>query len=929
MSVCEIGAKRSRKSLLLMNSGILALWAAGALAPVMAQDNAKKVEFDIQADTLEDALKSYSLATDRQVMFSTDIVERKSAKPVSGQMTADEALVKLLDGSGLVYEATPSSNVILVRVPQQQAMLVEQPSRLAQAQPEDVRERRPGGERDEADGDEPKRDEITVTGTLIKGLVPDSSPVQVYTRDDILDSAASSTEDFLRRAVLENFGGGSTEFTSSGIPNDGNSQRNNTYGTGANLRGLGSGATLTLLNGKRLAPASAIGDFVDLSMIPIAAVERIDVLSDGASSIYGGDAVAGVVNFILRKDFDGAETSVRYGTVTEGDMNEFRASQALGRSWDTGHILATYEFFDRDNLTLADRPDIPPPVLYNGQPIIETTDYDLLPSQKRHSALVSASQMLGSAVELSGSALYSHRAARGSDVAAANVSGVSFARPKSESVAISLGADYDFHSSWTLALEGTFSRIDSDTFAQVISPQIQAPSETFTTSRLWSGSALISGDLIGLPGGQVKLAAGSEFRQENFDFATEGNLITRAADRDILAAFGELYIPIIGDEIAFPGFQRIAVNVSARLDDYSDFGTTVNPKVGIIWSPLEGLNLRGSYGTSFSPPALGRVGARDRGASVASYSWLRGLLNIPSPDPSLDDVDILLLAGTSANLGPEEARTLTGGFDYGFQEGRHTWNLSVNYYDIHFEGRLNTTPVPGNQNPNLAPGLAFDNPDIFPPGTIVFFPSDDEVQNAIADLSRPVTYLGGATDFDNIGILTRVLLTRNLSNTITRGIDLRFEYAVAREFGKLSAGIGANYVFDYIQQAAETTPEVETLDSLYFPVSLRLRGKMGISSGSLAANLFVNYTDGYQTDQTAGAIKIDSWTTVDAALSYDLGKNRDGILAGTLINFSATNVFDSDPPLVPPNPSYSLPGYDPTNASPLGRFIAVELRKSF
>ena len=96
-----------------------------------------------------------------------------------------------------------------------------------------------------------------------------------------------------------------------GVPGSG--QDITQYGAGINLRGLGQRATLVLINGRRVAPSDT-GSFVDVSMIPITAIERVEVVTDGASAIYGSDAVGGVVNFILRDDFRGIEP-VRAGSA--------------------------------------------------------------------------------------------------------------------------------------------------------------------------------------------------------------------------------------------------------------------------------------------------------------------------------------------------------------------------------------------------------------------------------------------------------------------------------------------------------------------------------------------------------------------------------------------------------------------------------------
>ena len=97
------------------------------------------------------------------------------------------------------------------------------------------------------------------------------------------------------------------------------------------------------------------GDFADVSTIPTSAVARIDVLLDGASALYGADAVGGVVNIILREDYDGAETRVRYGVTSDGASDELQIAHTVGSRWSSGSILGTYEYNDRSRLAASER----------------------------------------------------------------------------------------------------------------------------------------------------------------------------------------------------------------------------------------------------------------------------------------------------------------------------------------------------------------------------------------------------------------------------------------------------------------------------------------------------------------------------------------------------------------------------------------------
>src|SRR5262249_53847435 len=128
-------------------------------------------------------------------------------------------------------------------------------------------------------------------------------------------------------------------------------------GSSINLRGIGEGTTLILLNGRRMA-SGFFGSTPDISALPLSAIERVEVLTDGASAIYGSDAIGGVVNFILRKDFDGFETRAR-GGFSDGGVNEYRFSQTLGKNWGSGNALVSGEYYKRDLLPTSERAFVP------------------------------------------------------------------------------------------------------------------------------------------------------------------------------------------------------------------------------------------------------------------------------------------------------------------------------------------------------------------------------------------------------------------------------------------------------------------------------------------------------------------------------------------------------------------------------------------
>ena len=228
-----------------------------------------------------------------------------------------------------------------------------------------------------------------------------------------------------------------------------------------------------------------------------------------------------------------------------------------------------------------------------------------------------------------------------------------------------------------------------------------------------------------------------------------------------------------------------------------------------------------------------------------------------------------------------------------------------------------------------APNIAIESPDAFPEGAIVFNPTIDQI-NAVADsLDFPIASFGGADPLD-AAFINLVSVRRNLSLSIVRGIDFDVNYTRSLDNGNYSIGLDGTYLTDFQQQAVETTPLVERVDTLFNPVDLKLRCRVGYTHNGLSANVFVNYINSYRVDSLPGAAPIDSWATVDLNISYDI-QNRFGgaALNNTLLRVSVFNLFDQNPPSTPGAPILGIFGYDAANASPLHRFVSFEVTKRF
>jgi iron complex outermembrane receptor protein len=191
-----------------------------------------------------------------------------------------------------------------------------------------------------------KVERISVTGSRIKRAdMETSSPVTVIDSSAILASGATSIDDVLQKMTAS--GGAMT-----------NAAVNNGSGGNArvNLRGLGTNRTLVLVNGRRMiASGTGAASSVDLNTIPVSMIQRIEVLKDGASAVYGTDAIAGVVNVILKRDFEGFEMNVQTGLSGQGDADESSIDFTLGNTFDKGNIVINAQYTKRGEASQADR----------------------------------------------------------------------------------------------------------------------------------------------------------------------------------------------------------------------------------------------------------------------------------------------------------------------------------------------------------------------------------------------------------------------------------------------------------------------------------------------------------------------------------------------------------------------------------------------
>jgi iron complex outermembrane recepter protein len=756
------------------------------------------------------------------------------------------------------------------------------------------------------------REEVIVTGTHIRNTDP-VAPVLVYTQEDFDKAGAATAQEFM--ALLPQNFGGSQSADTSGDALDGLAFDPG-MGSSINLRGVGSESTLVLVDGRRLA-AAGIGDYTDISMIPLAAVERIEVMVDGASALYGSDAIGGVVNFIMRKDFSGAETRLRYGESTQGGASQQQLSQVLGTRWNSGGAVLSYDYLDQAALSREDRDfSANAPGARNGPKA-------LLPGEERHGASLFARQELSNRITASANAIYSQRDGQRWDWENGFVQQTDVTRKQYGGA---VGLAVELGESWHAQVNGSYDE------GTVYRKTIQNPTTggNFvwdSTYDLWSTDLLVSGDLIPLPWGAVKLAAGAAYREEALEYRTfrngAGVAVLETETLQVKSGYAELSIPL-GEQGDRP-HAPLTVSLAGRYEDYSTFGSNFDPTYRLRWTPIGALSMYATYGTSFRAPNLFQFQQNPFFNTSISTNRLPGFARG------------LVLSGNSNDLQEQTAQTLTAGLEFNLPVGSGL-RARVNYFDIDYDDRIqgvDVSPVavlttPAYQTLVTRRG---DIPDAEFNALIAqnLSGADARVLGCTVPLS-PAGACGMSPAL--FGVLVDLRL-QNFASVDVNGVDLTLSQDVTWGSDRLNFTLDASYFLTFEQQLNPASAAHDILNTLYNPVDLRLRGSASWSRLRWGSTLSVNHTAGYST---AGAVlRIDdatpmpvagvaSWTTFDWVLSYSVAdESTRSWLDGLGISLSVLNVLDKDPPYVE-DQFYGF-GYDPSNADPRGRMVSLTVSK--
>ena len=591
-------------------------------------------------------------------------------------------------------------------------------------------------------------EEILVVGSRAPGRSAEDSPVpvDVLTADDLVQSGTIGGE---VGSLLE------SNIPSFNMPRQSNSDQTDIV-RAAQLRGLNPDQVLVLVNGKRrhtnavISVESKLGRgsaAVDFNNLPTSAIERIEVLRDGAAAQYGSDAIAGVINIVLRQGGDGGNVSASYGghmtsvdpiddDITDGQTATISFNK--GFSLGDGFLNVSGEYRDRSATNRSGFDQLPTigfaefivPVPPSGTP--EAAPNDAVAGQRNYRMGDSQSEDLNlsftagvdldTGLALYGFGTYSDREAEGSNFFRYPVSdnNVAAIHPNGF-LPIGVADVTDFSLAGGIKGEVSGWRVDGslvfgrntfdDNLKNSVNSSLGAASPTsFSRAEYEYSQTVVNLDAsraLDIGGSPVNIATGIEFRREDYEStagdeasyvagpvtAGEGGRTARIGAQAGAGLQPDETVDVDRNSFAvfvdaeFSPTETFLFSAAVRYEDFDDFGDTTNGKLAARWEVVEDFALRASVSTGFRAPSLPQAFFSGSSNSFGPGGALIATVNLPVSDP-------LARANGAVDLEPEESDSRSLGFTWSYE----SFNLSVDYYEVDIDDRIvlgGTLPVTG------------------------------------------------------------------------------------------------------------------------------------------------------------------------------------------------------------------------------------------
>lgn len=844
-----------------------------------------------------------------------------------------------------------------------------------------------------AQTDDESVERISVTGSLIKRTdMEGPSPLTSIDAEQIANTGVTDLISLFTKLPISGQGTFSTQGNSSDDTANG--------GSSVSLRGLGADSTLILINGRRVSVspfAKGIDTaFVDINNIPLSAIARVDILKDGASATYGSDAIAGVINVVLKEDFDGVEVSAKYGTTADGGGEEQNISLIWGSSTDEFKHTFILDYFDREEILYGDRayassanqaalnpndPDavdfrssagIPGTIALRSDPTTRIIDefgvdtcpaedidrannlcrYDyapvmtMVPDAERFSfnylGRYEINDSLRAFVDFNGQNAKS--IVRGAGSPSFNelfMDGDNANHPFANDPTsiyyqqdltmrrrtVDIGnrekrVDTDYYRT-ILGLNGEFDTWNWEAaYSYIKSESVERGVDGFPNSRrvqeaidseLWNPfepslnsqesldfiettttrvgkstnrtfDVTLSGPIAEIGGGDIMMAVKAEYREEAIsDNPDDQFLRGEVFGTEATQANGQRDSTAVAAEFAIPVTDEFEVQVAVRHEDYSDFGTTTDPKISFLYAPLDNLSFRGSYGTAFRAPSLHQLGLGRTDESPNLVDTLR----CNAVDIACQPQEYTAVFAGNPDLGPEESKSYNLGVIY---EITDDLDFSLDYYSYDIENII-------------------DSDTQF---VLTNFGNDSTVVQRIptSNPADPGEIVQIFDSFQNIGDLE------------TTGLDLDLGYKLSNDMGDFKFGFVMNYVlkFEEYRPDANGGQRLNLQEGEFEQPEIRHTTSVDWMKDDISATVALNYVGEFDGDADSGFgdKTIDSMATVDVVVNYRGIEN-------TTLSVGATNLFNEEPPFS----HHEFVGYVQSIHSGQGRFLYAQATYKF
>ena len=864
---------------------------------------------------------------------------------------------------------------------------------------------------------------VEITGSLLRRVDAETAlPVTVIRSEELIRQGVTTAEQVVQRITQNQSLVGVSQAVGASTGGAAN----------ADLRGLGPNKTLVLLNGRRLAN-TAIQDregSVDLSSIPLNSVDRVEVLRDGASAIYGTDAIGGVINFILRRDYTGIELAAEGQWPQEsGGGREYRLT-ALG-GWgnldkDRFNIMGSLDYRKQKVLLARDRqfartgilgptpddivagtsgtsfpgdvngfepsgPGCAPPSSIPDAPGAAfsqcrydfSRDIDIIPKNDQLTGLLRGTLKLGQDHQVSAEylkaknnvtaafaavpgtflilATHPHFPA-GADVidvpdangvdapgGILNMRTVPAGRRSGKTEADIQRWLIDFQGGmggWeyragfgnatnktTDSVNGGYTSDDGfqtalyNNLINPFGPQSAADQAAITAALVNAQTITSKGDvdfidgrvtkdIFQLPAGPLSMALGAEHRREEYTSIAEPitaqlqNSLGVDPDsdvtgkRDVTAVFAELAIPIV---------KNLDATIALRYDDYSDVGSTTNPKFSLRFQPVPQVLLRASYNTGFRAPTLFEI------FTPASLTFTSdpyddpvlcpGGTAVPGASPGVvcgQQVQTRFSGPASvglppSTLQPEESKN----WNFGFVLEPAPWvTFGMDFWWIELENQISV----------IAEQAIFGDPVKY---ASKFFRCSQVTPAQRDAISTCLNF----PNFDPIAFIDQP--TENLGNLNTNGVDVSLQLRFPpTQYGRFDVAFNGTYVTQYEYQREKDGEFIQNVGR-YADASPIFRWQhllaLNYSHGPWSASFVNRYKSGYEDQDPAN--KVDDYSVFDLFGTWTGYK-------GLTLTAGIKNLFDEDPPFTNQGTTFQR-GYDPRFTDPRGRTYLVRAAYKF